>query len=109
MGGGKVISGRAFFFKLVTGQKVKCQDIVYGSVSKVEAGYAVMVQGPNLPPPPPPVVSATCPNTFNKTGCAKIHGCVWCTSSDDVHELCFTKGHTPKKDWSCDADEALIV
>merc|ERR1711972_1276589 len=113
---GDFYSGRAIFINM-TGIPFRCQELVYNRVfpEGQHYGQAVLVEGPNPSPTPPYVPPSTCVDAFNQTGCAQMknrtgsHNCVWCKSSDDVHELCFTKGHTPKKDWSCDDFEVIVV
>jgi hypothetical protein len=109
--GGKRYSGRALFVNMTRSGKYVCTGIVYKSGEK--SAEALLQRGPNRPPRPPPVPQ--CNGVFNQTGCAKLtnasgsHLCVWCKSADDVHELCFTKGHTPNTGWSCDQNTALVV
>lgn len=104
--GGKAFTGHTVFLNI--SGNVSCLDVFYHD-SK-DAPAATLFQGANpppgpAPPPPPPPPPGYCTNAFDKSTCASRSGgagCTWCNSKDKVHGLCFTKGHTPKKDWSCD-------
>lgn len=93
------------------------REIIYDAGPSAGIIPAVLVPGPNRPPsptPPPPPSPSACPNVFNQSACASMatggdHTCTWCKSTDNVHQLCFTKGHTPEKDWSCNGDDVQSV
>jgi len=103
--GGKMLTGHAVFLN-ISGD-VSCLDVFYHTSKNLPAG--TLFQGANpppgpAPPPPPPPPPSYCTNAFDKSTCASKSGgeaCTWCSSEDKVHALCFTKGHTPQKDWSC--------
>ena len=67
-------------------------------------------QGPIPPPPPPP--PAQCETSFNQTACDAVKhtatdSCVWCTSNDGDHSLCFHKSNEPDSGtWKCDGAAA---
>jgi hypothetical protein len=102
----KAFTGHTVFLNI--SGNVSCLEVFYHD-SK-DAPAATLFQGPNpppgpAPPPPPPPPPGYCTNAFDKSTCTARsggHGCTWCSSKDKVHQLCFTKDHTPKKDWSCD-------
>lgn len=106
--GGTAYNGYAMFYMN------RCTEIVYKGEDPEQE--ALVLPGPNPQPRPPYVPPSKCTSAFNQTGCVhlkdprnKTLSCVWCKSTDNIHELCFTKGHTPKKDWSCSNEEVLIV
>lgn len=113
--GGKGFSGHTVFLNI--SGNVSCLDIFYHDSN--DAPAATLFQGPNpppgpAPPPPPPPPPSYCTSEFDKKACGSKGSCTWCKSKDNVHKLCFTKGHTPKKGWSCekadvDKDGILMV
>ena len=49
-----------------------------------------------------PLVPVVCSDFYEKDKCkASWEHCSWCTSRDDIHELCFWKSKTPST-WTCD-------
>lgn len=67
----------------------------------------IWLRGPNPPPRPPP--PPKCTLAYTAATCDAVPGtktdlgCVWCTSQDKLHALCFDKQHEPHAGaWSCD-------
>jgi len=49
-------------------------------------------------PPLPPVV---CSSLYSQAGCDAHESCLWCTSVDGGHALCFAAGRAPAAGWAC--------
>jgi hypothetical protein len=64
---------------------------------------ASLFAGPNPPPPPPR--PPQCTAAHNRTACEQLStslgSCVWCTSDDQLHALCFDASHLPTSGWTC--------
>lgn len=71
----------------------------------------ILSYGPNPPPPPPP--PPDCGAAHNRSSCDAVpqpvssvgaNPCIWCTSKDGSHALCFDqKNEPPSSSWTCEA------